>query len=66
MGKYATSDVWQYLPVALSRYRDRIEKPELGEPGQKQIPLEILFLRLHSYSQDSSHHLFEEALSVTK
>jgi len=67
MGKYATSDVWQYLSVALSRCRDRIEKPELGEPGQKQVLLlEILFLRLHSYSQDSSHHLFEEALSVAK
>lgn len=62
-GKYATSDVWRYLCDALSLCRDRgvtqKQKP-------KQILMEFLCLRLHSYSQDCSHHLLEEALSVTK
>lgn len=56
-GKYARADVWQYLREALCR----CYKPGLG---QKQVLLEILCLKLHSYSQDTSHHLFEEALSV--
>ncbi|KAG2134113.1 hypothetical protein DEU56DRAFT_738781 [Suillus clintonianus] len=61
-GKYARpSDVWQYLREAMCRCRDRTETPGVE---QKQIPLEILCLRLHSYSQDASHHVFEEALSV--
>ncbi|KIK44734.1 hypothetical protein CY34DRAFT_79321 [Suillus luteus UH-Slu-Lm8-n1] len=60
-GKFAGSDVWQHLREALCRCRDRTEKLGLV---QKQIPLEVLCLRLHSYSQDTSHHVFEEALSV--
>ncbi|KAG1835467.1 hypothetical protein EV424DRAFT_1308359 [Suillus variegatus] len=60
-GKFTRSDIWQHLREALCRYRDRTEK--LGQ-GQKQIPLEVLCLRLHSYSRDTSHHVFEEALSV--
>lgn len=60
-GKFARSDVWQHLREALRRCRDRNEKLGLG---QKQIPLEVLCLKLHSYSQDTSHHVFEEALSV--
>ncbi|KAG1743730.1 uncharacterized protein EDB91DRAFT_1051140 [Suillus paluster] len=59
-GKYARSDIWQYLREALHRC-DGTEKPGLG---QKQILLETLCLRLHSYAQDTSHHLFEEALSA--
>ncbi|OJA16532.1 hypothetical protein AZE42_00651 [Rhizopogon vesiculosus] len=61
-GKYATSDIWQYLCEALSGCRDHVERPELG---QKQVLLEILCLRLHSYARDSSFQVFEEALSVT-
>jgi hypothetical protein len=62
-GKFARSDVWQHLREALCRYRDRTEKLGLVE---KQILLEVLCLRLHTYSQDTSHHVFEEALSVAK
>ncbi|KAG2159450.1 uncharacterized protein EDB93DRAFT_1237569 [Suillus bovinus] len=60
-GKFARSDVWQHLREALCRCRDRTRKLGLRE---KQIPLEILSLKLHSYSRDSSHHVFEEALSI--
>ncbi|KAG1807497.1 uncharacterized protein BJ212DRAFT_749570 [Suillus subaureus] len=60
-GKFARSDVWQHLREALCRCRDRTEKLGLG---QKQILLEALCLRLHSYARDTSHHVFEEALSV--
>ncbi|KAG2034447.1 hypothetical protein BDR03DRAFT_993693 [Suillus americanus] len=61
-GKFARSDVWQHLREALCRSRDRTEKMGLGK---KQIVLEALCLRLNSYSRDTSHHVFEEALSVT-
>lgn len=60
-GKFARSDVWQHLREALCRCRDRTEKMGLGK---KQIVLEALCLRLNSYSRDTSHHVFEEALSV--
>ncbi|KAG2130127.1 hypothetical protein BD769DRAFT_651582 [Suillus cothurnatus] len=60
-GKFTRSDVWQHLREALCRCRDRTKKLGLG---QKQIQLEALCLRLHSYSRDTSHHVFEEALSV--
>lgn len=61
-GKSARSDVWLHLREALWRCRNHAEKPGLE---QEQILLEVLCLRLHSYSRDASHHhVFEEALSV--
>jgi len=59
-GKRATADVWRHLGDALARCR------QMSGTGQGPVLMEMLCLRLHSYSRDCSHHLFEGALSSAK